>query len=96
MAHDVQHVHVLGSSWLMMFAVARSAQCYSGCGDHIQYPAPYACMCDVHLSSGSPSLTQVLPYLIRRAQENGDIIGRADDERKMLVNAFLKRVFFHV
>ena len=39
-------------------------------------------------------VVQVLPYLIRRAQENGDIMGRAAGERKMLTSAFLKRLLF--
>jgi hypothetical protein len=54
-----------------------------------------ACVDTKHKLTCLPmAVAQVLPYLIRRAQENGDVIGRAAGERKMLVSAFLKRLFF--
>jgi hypothetical protein len=36
----------------------------------------------------------VVPYLTRRAVENGDVVGRAGKERAMLRAALLKRLFF--
>ncbi len=34
---------------------------------------------------------QVLPYLVRRAQENSDVLGRAGYERKLIENALIQR-----
>lgn len=35
---------------------------------------------------------EVLPYLIRRAEENSDFLGRAGKERTMLLNEIKRRL----
>ena len=37
-------------------------------------------------------LRQVMPYLVRRAQENSDFLGRAGKERRLLKQAILNRL----
>ena len=36
-------------------------------------------------------IREVMPYLIRRAQENGDMLGRVGKERRMLLQALKSR-----
>ena len=38
-------------------------------------------------------IAEVMPYLVRRAQENSDIMGGVVRERKMLWQEFLSRLF---
>jgi proline dehydrogenase len=66
-----------------------------GMCDHITFPLGASGYNALKVVPYGP-IRVVLPYLIRRAQENGAVLGRAAKERKMITRAFLKRFFFPV
>lgn len=40
-------------------------------------------------------LREVLPYLIRRAEENGDMLGGAQKERRLIAQELKRRKIFY-
>lgn len=61
-----------------------------GMCDHVSFPLAAAGYPVFKYVPYGP-LRQVLPYLVRRAQENSDMLGRVGKERRLLRQAILSR-----
>lgn len=62
-----------------------------GMCDHVSFPLGEAGFRVYKYVPYGP-IREVMPYLIRRAQENGDMLGRVGKERGMMVRALSSRV----
>jgi proline dehydrogenase len=73
----------LGANGYSVYKVLFIASCFFGgfCSSE----------CDLQYVPYGPVL-EVVPYLIRRAEENSDILGGVGKERRMLWNEFKRRL----